>query len=245
MDATQRAIHRATAIDGDSYALIEWDAEADRPRIHHERAYDGSEGVKVTYATSGRREIAFASKRWRQVEPMTGKTWKRLNIYTPTEIYKYRTGSDSDYGWAAYQDEADGVWPLPWSVGRVPVVPFRYDDDGGEWGLSELDGLIPLQNALNKAWLDLIAAAASDLLQGVYEVARLQCRYYEVLKIGCSASDVIESRARLRLQRFKDSIASSPSDADRSIIATGAIDRHLKQHQPILIDNFVYYKIKI
>ena len=79
----------------------------------------------------------------------------------------------------------------------------------------------------------------------VYDVARLHCRSYEVLKIGCSASDVIESRARLRLQRFKDSIASSPSDACRSIIATGAIDRHLNQRQPILVEYFVYHKIKI
>jgi hypothetical protein len=165
MDAGQRTAHRAAVVDGDGYMIVEWDAENNRPIFYSEKAYDGSEGVKVTYATSGRRDIAFASKRWRQVEPMTGKTWKRLNIYTPTEIYKYRTGSDSDYGWAAYQDEADGVWPLPWPVGRVPVVPFRYDDDGGEWGLSELDGLIPLQNALNKSVIDLLEGADKTAYQ--------------------------------------------------------------------------------
>lgn len=165
MDASQRAVHRATAVDGDSYALVEWDAEGNRPRIYHERAYDGSEGVKVTYATSGRRGIAFASKRWREVDPATGKTWKRLNIYTPTEIYKYRSGSESEYGWLAYQEDTDPSWPLAWPVGVVPVVHFRHDDDGTEWGMSELDDLIPVQNALNKSVLDLLEGADKTAYQ--------------------------------------------------------------------------------
>jgi hypothetical protein len=178
----QRNIHRATAIDGDSYALVEWDAEADRPRIHHERAYDGSEGVKVTYATSGRRDIAFASKRWRETDPETGKTWKRLNIYTPNEIYKYRSGSEGEYGWMPHQEEADPSWPLAWPVGIVPVVHFRHDDDGSEWGISELDDLIPVQNALNKSVL--------DLLEGADKTA------YQVITLSGGKADGIEVAPR-------------------------------------------------
>lgn len=165
MDAGQRAVHRATAVDGDSYVLVEWDEAGGYPRFHHEPAYDGSEGVKVTYATSGRREIAFASKRWREVDPSTGKTWRRLNVYTPDAVYKYRTGSDSEYGWAAHREDGDANWPLEWPVGVVPVIHFRHDDDGGNWGRSELDDLLPVQNALNKAVVDLLEGADKTAYQ--------------------------------------------------------------------------------
>lgn len=165
MDANQRAVHRAATVDGDSYVLVEWDADGGYPLFHHERAYDGSEGVKVTYATSGRREIAFASKRWREVDPATGRTWRRLNVYTPDAVYKYRTASDTDYGWAAYQEDGDAGWPLEWPVGVVPVVHFRHDDDGGNWGRSELEDLLSVQNALNKSVVDLLEGADKTAYQ--------------------------------------------------------------------------------
>lgn len=165
MDGAQVALHRSVAVDGDTYALVEWDDETGRPVIYHEPAYDGSEGVKVTYASSGRRKIAFASKRWRETNPATGKTWKRLNIYTPDEIYKYISSSDGEYAWEQYQEDGDASWPLAWPLGVVPVVHFRHDDDGGAWGLSELDGLIPIQNALNKAVVDLLEGADKTAYQ--------------------------------------------------------------------------------
>lgn len=164
-DALQMAAHRATMVDGDGYVLVEWDQDAGRPRFFYEPAYDGSEGVKVTYATSGRREMAFASKRWREVDPANGRTWRRLNVYTPDAVYKYRTAADTDYGWAAYQEDGDASWPLEWPVGAVPVVPFRYDDDGGNWGRSELEDLISVQNALNKSVVDLLEGSDKTAFQ--------------------------------------------------------------------------------
>lgn len=164
-DALQMAAHRATMVDGDGYVLVEWDQDAERPRFFYEPAYDGSEGVKVTYATSGRREMAFASKRWREVDPQNGRTWRRLNVYTPDAVYKYRTAADTDYGWAAYQEDGDASWPLEWPVGMIPVVPFRYDDDGGNWGRSELEDLISVQNALNKAVVDLLEGSDKTAFQ--------------------------------------------------------------------------------
>jgi len=98
------------------------------------------------------------------------QTWRRLNIYTPTEIYKYRPAADGEgeYGWAAYREDADPTWPLDWPVGVVPIVPFRNDDDGGNWGRSEIDDLIPVQNALNKAVI--------DLMEGIFHKWRNESR---------------------------------------------------------------------
>ena len=157
MDGIQKAVHRATLVDGDSYVLCEWDNEAGMPRFYHEPAYDGSEGVKVTYASNSRGAIQFASKRWREVDPNAMQTWRRLNIYTADAIYKYRTSSEAgEYGWAKYIEDGDAAWPLVWPVGIIPVVPFRNDDDGGPWGRSELHDLLPVQNALNKSVVDLL-----------------------------------------------------------------------------------------
>jgi hypothetical protein len=44
MDALQSQVHRATARDGDTYVLVEWDADSGRPRLSHEPAYDGERG---------------------------------------------------------------------------------------------------------------------------------------------------------------------------------------------------------
>jgi len=41
----------------------------------------------------------------------------------------------------------------------VPVVHFRNNDQGYDYGASELSSVIPLQNALNKTIIDLLASA--------------------------------------------------------------------------------------
>jgi len=171
MDGKQAGLHQSTAVDGDTYALVEWDVEKNVPIITHERAYDGSasdasgDGVKVTYSDSSRRNIAFASKRWREVDPASGTTWRRLNIYAPEAIYKFRSSTTAT-SWSPFIEEKDAdLWPLPWvdpNSGHplgVPVVHFRHNDNGSNWGLSELDDLIPIQQALNKAVIDLIEGA--------------------------------------------------------------------------------------
>ena len=60
--------------------------------------------------------------------------------------------------WEPYRDNGDATWPLPWVDAKgaplgIPVIEFA--NPAG----SEIDQIIGLQNALNKTWLDLIAAA--------------------------------------------------------------------------------------
>jgi hypothetical protein len=155
MDALQRQLHRAAAVDGDTYLLVEWDNERGLPTFHHETAYDGAEGVKVHYLSNTRRLMTFASKRWieHHLDEGRGRVERvvRLNIYTPTEIRKY---VESGRGWSAYRDAPADPWPIPWTAGIIPVVHFRWKDNGGNWGKSELEDLIPIQMSLNKAILD-------------------------------------------------------------------------------------------
>ena len=158
LDALQNQVHRAAVRDGDTYVLIEWDGAAGRPVFSHEPAYDGVEGVKVHYLSNLRREMTMASKRWAEQwfdDAGRVQTVQRLNLYLPDRIERY---ADTGRGWDPYQADG-GPWPIPWPIGRIPVVHFRWKDDGGNWGESELEPLIPLQMALNKAALDALETA--------------------------------------------------------------------------------------
>ena len=163
MDAQQGDNHTAALRDGDSYILVEWDNENERPCINQENAYDGTYGVHVIYREDKAREIRYALKLWR-VESGDNPE-RRMNAYTPDAIFKYQMGRG---GWEPLI-EADEMgnpmpWPLPWvdSDGNplgVPVFHFAHNPGGNFFGKSELKDIIPAQNALNKSVVDELAAA--------------------------------------------------------------------------------------
>ena len=158
MDAMQSQVHRATARDGDTYVLIEWDADGGRPRFSHEPAYDGDEGMKVHYLSNLRREMTMASKVWTESrfdDRGQLQTTRRLNLYMSDRLERY---VESGKGWQRFE-EPGYPWPIPNPIGRIPVVHFRWRDDGGNWGEAETEPLVPLQMALNKSVIDLLEAA--------------------------------------------------------------------------------------
>jgi len=176
-DALQGVAHTAAGRDGDTYTLVDWDQDKGMPRIRHQNAYDGVEGIKVHYDPQTR-EIAFASKRWRVEDenPEQAGSVRRLNLYFPGRIEKYVSNQDEFEGaWEEYTEpNEDGTipsrvqgrtgWPIPWVNGAgeplgIPVFHFKNRDQGYDFGQSELKDVIPLQNALNKTLIDLLAIA--------------------------------------------------------------------------------------
>jgi hypothetical protein len=165
MDALQNQVHRAAIRDGDTYLLVEWDDENGRPVFSHEPAYDGTEGMKVHYLSNLKREMTMASKVWTESrfdDLGKIKTVRRLNLYQPDVIKKYE---DLGKGWQPYKDNPGDPWPIPWPMGRIPVIHFRWKDDGGNWGESELYQLITLQELINKTSLDELEAADAAAFQ--------------------------------------------------------------------------------
>lgn len=167
MDAQQILAHTYAARDGLSFVLVDWDADNQRPGFYVNEAWNGDSGVKVHWAGPifpGQR-ILFASKRWRVEFEGDGKeidTYRRLNIYYPDRIEKYRSGSDAEGEWEPHWDESDdqNLWPMPWVDDQgeplgVPVVVFLNKQSG----VSELKDVLPLQIAINKLLVDLLAAA--------------------------------------------------------------------------------------
>jgi hypothetical protein len=111
--------------------------------------------------------MTFASKRWserRLNDKGEFETVLRLNIYRTDRIEKYY---QSGAGWTALQEPGQ-PWPLPWPAGVIPVVHFRWQDSGGNWGKSEIENLIAVQWALNKAAIDLLEAADTTATQKVF-----------------------------------------------------------------------------
>lgn len=155
MDEEQGNLHTCALRDGDSYTLVEWDNDNDMPRIHHHLAFDGSSGMGVIYDEADKRRVNMAFKQWR-IESGDDMGEIRRNIYYPGEVHKYVSGSG---GWQLLD-------AIPWLDGNEPIgVPvFHYRNNGGgyDYGRSELQDLVPLQDSLNKAIIDLIAAADSS-----------------------------------------------------------------------------------
>lgn len=153
LDALSTAVHRAALRDGETFLLADYDPLADRPRFTLQPADDGKGGLTLYRDAEG--QPALAVKRW-----SAGKGIRRMNLYYPDRIEKYIHTSDS-VAWIPFPAEGE-AWPLPWvnAMGEplgLPMIPFRARDDGS----SELQDVIPLQDALNKTLLDLITVADS------------------------------------------------------------------------------------
>jgi len=143
-DALQGIAHTAAGRDGDTYVLVDWNEDDAIPRLRHQAAYDGTEGIKVHYNRETR-EIAFASKRWRIESENPGQAGKvrRLNLYYPNRIEKYISNQDAFEGaWLKYA-ESESAWPIPWEnkAGEplgVPIIHFKNGADAN--GLSLAPG---------------------------------------------------------------------------------------------------------
>lgn len=162
-DASQFALHVNAIRDGDAYVMVEWDEERKIPRWYVQMAYDGRSGCTIHYSSEDNRPVAATKRWWVEFGESAGKM-RRLNIYFPDRIERYKTTSEqNELGWIPYDD--DGMGPvLDWtdSSGQpigIPVAHFTNRARGWNYGLSELSSAIPMQDALNKAIIDLLASA--------------------------------------------------------------------------------------
>ena len=157
MDADQDDTHTEAIRDGDSYVLVGWDNMRNIPTFHPHMAYDGRDGMHAVYDTETGR-IAFAAKRWLIESGNDAGYKRRMNIYTPDRVLKYVSNQkEHDGDWQLFRtDDWVDVNGIPLGV---PVIHFKNRGRGYHHGQSELEQAIPMQNALNKTVIDLLAAA--------------------------------------------------------------------------------------
>ena len=192
LDSEQIRLYRRALRDGLAYVMVDYDAAAGRPRFtqHHVDAGVTEPGVVLHRDPTDENRVLYATRYFSTFDPLTpGATGaRRKTVYLPDQIRKYKAGRG---GWEPVMDDGDPSWPLPWVDRRgaplgIPVVEFA--NPGG----SEVAQVIGLQNALNKAWLDLLAAADTS---GFPLIA---IEYEDDLPLGVAAADEDEDAA-LRL----------------------------------------------
>lgn len=165
----QESVHESTPRDGEFFVIVDWDAQAGRPRmVPHGRFTDAQVGgdnfgCKAHYPDDNPDlPISYASKRW--VEDLgEGRTRQRLNLYYPDRVEKYEVIGGQ---LRPLQDEGDAAWPLPWvdASGQplgIPVVHFLNTPDARP---EAWDAIGP-QKAINKTLIDLVATADSTAFQ--------------------------------------------------------------------------------
>jgi hypothetical protein len=161
MDSQQVRLYRRTMRDGTSFVMVDFDQTKQIPRLTLHHVDDGTVGVSYHRDPGDPNVVMFANRYWYTFDPLTpGETGiERKTTYLPGEIRKYKRNAKTTNGWEPTTDPEDGdTWPIPWvdaSGAPLGVALIEFQNPGG----SEIGQIIPLQNALNKAWLDLIAAA--------------------------------------------------------------------------------------
>lgn len=168
MDAHQMDVHLSAVRDGEYFVFVHYDTEQKRVRfIPHPRYTDPQVngdgfGCKIFFDQDDPTNPAlYASKRWTEtIKDERGKrsTRQRMNLYYPERIEKYVMAvQGSEASWTEFQEEGQ-AWPLPW-VGKnneplgIPIIPFFNPNR-----VTELWDAIPIQDAINKTAIDLIAS---------------------------------------------------------------------------------------
>lgn len=154
-------VHQQAIKNGDAYVIV-WPDETGFPVISPQRA----ELCHVQYDIENPAKVAWACKGWLDQDMQRA----RLNLYYADRIEKYVTRTkvqqDGSGGsmfpervnsWVEWEED-DATWPLENPYGVVPVFHFANDADVGMLGKSELKDVIPLQDQLNKAVIDMMVA---------------------------------------------------------------------------------------
>ena len=162
MDAKQRRVHETALRDSEAFVIVDWDSTKRRPRFTpHQRYVDGNiggdaDGCRAYYRNDDAdQDLLFVTKRWTEVYYDLGRrmTRRRLTVYYPDRIEKYTGVQGAE---RPTVDADSEPWPIPWldRVGQplgIPVAHFR-----SSAGMEAREAW-PLQNAINKTFVDLMA----------------------------------------------------------------------------------------
>lgn len=173
MDSGERELYRHALTDEWAYVVVGHDGQ--KPTFSIEERWDGTSGIRFFWEDAYlKRNPLYAVKHWYTRDPLNSdaSNIERITLYTANAIYKWIrftdkkqilqfdnvTADPDDTTLHRIQDATDASWPLPWTDAQgnplgLAVVPFV-----APMG-SIIDGLIGLQDALNKTWIDAVTLA--------------------------------------------------------------------------------------
>lgn len=157
-DGLQSDIAVAYLRDGMTFVMSQYDDVSKREVLAQELAYDGDTGMIVVYERGSSSLIAAAVKIWYDVpqtveDRLEGEAntslYKRVNVYYPNQTDKYYSTDGIEL--VAMDAPEETV-----RMGKTPGVPVTAFYNKG--GVSELTNIMPMQDSLNSALVDLVMA---------------------------------------------------------------------------------------
>ena len=151
------AIHREAFKTGDAYVIVWTDKDG------NVRFYPQIAANMTVFRDAETDEITHAAKAW-----LGSSGFYYLNLYYADRIEKYVTkGKCTTLPTDGKQFDIRRVsgeeFPLKNPFGKVPVFHFRFDADMQDFGNSLLSDVIPLNDALNKSWADILGAQEENM----------------------------------------------------------------------------------
>lgn len=145
-----------------SFGLV-WGDEEDNPEI----TFEDSRQAIVGYEPGSRRKRKAAAKIW------ADEQWDYATLYTRSHLWKWKrsaVGRVRDLGIvlpAGYgvgwepREVPDEAWPLPNPLGVVPMVELQNRPRLAAEPLSDIGGVVAMQDAVNVLWANLFVTADS------------------------------------------------------------------------------------
>jgi hypothetical protein len=140
LDADSRLAHTESSKTGVSYVLVLPSDDPETPRI----TVESPAQMIVWTAPDDRRKRLAALKRWGNDDGT-----QRAVLYTPEAFHRYARAKNRRT-WLG-----DGT-PIPNPIGRVPAVPMLNSPTVLGEGISDLNVVTPLQDAINKLLADML-----------------------------------------------------------------------------------------
>jgi hypothetical protein len=164
MQASQGFV--TTLTTGRSFVIVWGDKITDQPVV----TWEHPSNVEIEYDWANPRIRKAALKTW------VDETTEYATLYTPDSIWKYerpktkittdldsqakqsRSAYSSDGGWMPRETFGE-TWPLHNPIGEVPVVEIQNRPTLKGDPISEIAGVMPMQDAINLLWAYLFLAA--------------------------------------------------------------------------------------
>lgn len=155
-----------TLTTGRSFVIV-WGDRANQPVV----TWEHPSNVEIEYDWENPRLRTAAIKTW------VDETLEYATLYTPTEVWKFerprqrqkndrdsqaeqsKTGFAADGGWQARVSPGDDSWPLDNPLKVVPVVELQNRPTLMGDPVSEIRGVMPMQDSINLLWAYLFLAA--------------------------------------------------------------------------------------
>lgn len=168
MDVRSLEVHQECLKIGDSYVIVWPNPKTGEVAIWPQKG----DLMTCQYDDESYDELIWAAKFWLH------NRYIRLNLYFPDRIEKYITRSkctalpDRPQAFDTFVDDTRGETShiIYHNYGQVPVFHFTNNAPCGSFGLSELRDVIPLQDALNKAVIDMLVAMEFHALPQRYAI---------------------------------------------------------------------------